>query len=186
MGLTTPRFYMLTGQFASMDILGTMQARYSCRSFSDKPVEQEKIDRIIEAARCAPSAVNRQPVHVWVVKSPSRIEDMKACTRYTFNSTCILMFGYSDDAWVRPFDNKRFGDVDATIAATQAMLEVTAQGLESTWVGYFDPAVVKERFPETKGYTITALFPIGYPAEDGTPSARHSERKGKEEFSTIL
>ncbi len=168
-----------------MDSLELMQSRYSCRSFTDRPVEQEKIDRIVEAARCAPSAVNRQPVHLWIVKG-ARMEDMKACTRYTFNAPCVLMFGYSDDAWVRPFDGKTFGDVDATIAATQAMIEVHAQGLESTWVGYFDPAAVKERFPETAGYTVTALFPIGYAAADGAPSPRHSERKPTGEFTTVL
>ncbi len=168
-----------------MDILELMRHRYSCRSFTDRPVEQEKIDSIVEAARCAPSAVNRQPVHVWVVRG-GRMEDVKACTKYTFNAPCMLMFGYSDDAWKRPFDGKTFGDVDATIAATQAMLEVSALGLESTWVGYFDPAAVKKRFPETEGYTVTALFPIGYPADDGTPSSRHSERKAREEFATYL
>ncbi len=169
-----------------MDFLELMQTRYSCRSFSDRPVEQEKIDSIVEAARCAPSAVNRQPVHVWVVRSPSRMEDMKACTKYIFNAPCMLMFGYSGDAWKRPFDGKTFGDVDATIAATQAMLEVHALGLESTWVGYFDPAAVRERFPETEGYTVTALFPIGYPADDGVPSSRHGERKPCGEFATTL
>ncbi len=168
-----------------MDTLELMKTRYSCRSFSDRPVEQEKLDRIVEAARCAPSAVNRQPVHLWIVRG-GRMEDMKACTRYTFNAPCMLVFGYSGDAWVRPFDGKEFGDVDATIAATQAMIEVHAQGRESTWVGYFDPAAVRERFPETEGYTVTALFPIGYPAEDGTPSARHGERKDAEEFATYL
>ena len=66
------------------------------------------------------------------------------------------------------------------------MLEITQLGLGSCWVGYFDPEAVKRLFPETEGYTVTALFPFGYPADDAEPSDRHFVRKPMEELSTML
>lgn len=170
-----------------MDFLELSQKRYSCRKFSDRPVEKEKIAKIIEAARNAPSAVNFQPIHVWIVSSPRRLDDIKECTKYHFDAPCVLIFGYKEEeAWTRKFDGKNFGDVDATISATQAMLEIENLGLGSTWVGFFDPAKAKEKFPEADGYVITALFPFGYPADDAEPAPQHNIRKTVEEFATEL
>ena len=170
-----------------MDFMELSQTRYSCRKFSNRPVEDEKIAKVVEAFRNAPSAVNRQPLHLWVVKSKKRLEDVKQCTRYHFDAPVVLIVGYKEsEAWVRSFDGKNHGDVDATIAGTQAMLEIQELGLGSTWVGYFDPAAVKERFPETKEFVVTALFPFGYPAEDAEPSPMHSKRKSTDDIVTYL
>ncbi len=86
----------------------------------------------------------------------------------------------------RKFDGKNFGDVDATIAATQAMLEIQNLGLGSCWVGYFDPEAARKNFPEAEGYVITSFFPFGYPADDAEPAAQHSSRKSIQELATFL
>ena len=69
----------------------------------------------------------------------------------------------------------------AAIVATQLMLAIQAEGLGTTWVGWFDPDAVRAAFPETQGYDLIALFPIGYPAADAQPSPRHFERRSEEE-----
>ena len=102
--------------------------RYSCRKLVAKPVEQEKLDAIIEAGILAPTAVNKQPFRIWVVKSPDAIKAIHDATPYTFGANVFLVVGAKrDEAWVRPADNANFADVDATIVATHMMLVVSFQ-----------------------------------------------------------
>ena len=159
--------------------------RYSCRAFRQMPVSEEHIRLILEAARLAPTAVNRQPVHVWVVRSPGRLEALKEATPYTFNAPIVFIVGCRpEDAWVRKYDGRNGAETDAAIVGTHLMMEVADLGLGCTWVGSFDPAKLIEVLPEMKGWTPVALFPTGHP--DAAPSPRHSERKTAEELSTII
>ena len=157
--------------------------RYSCRSFTEEPVAEEDIQRILEAARLAPTAVNRQPVHIWVVQDHGRLRKMKDATAYTYDAPVIFVVGCRpDEAWVRKYDGKNGAEVDAAIVGTHLMLEVTDLGLGSTWVGSFDPAKLKEVLPEIGEWVPVALFPVGHIL--GTPSPRHGERKALEELVT--
>lgn len=165
------------------DFLSLAHERYSCRSFSDKPVEDEKIDALLEAAIAAPSAVNKQPWHAWVIKDPQLVARIPECTKFSFGAKVFVLIGSNkDEAWNRRFDGMNFADVDASIAATHIMLEAHDLGLGTTWVGYFDAPAMKKLIPETEPYNLVALFPLGYPADDATPAARHSERKGVDEM----
>ena len=160
-----------------MDFLKLAKDRYSCRKFADKPVEDDKLNAIIQAAVAAPTAKNVQPVKLWVIKSPDALAKIKSCTPFKWMDNVpvvIAVGGTTDGAFVRPSDNRNFQDVDASIIATHIMLAVEAQGLGTTWVGFFDINKVHELFPEMKGYDLVALFPIGYKAQDAMPSDRHS------------
>ena len=170
-----------------MRFLQLAQERYSCRKFSDRPVEPDKLDRILEAARVAPTATNAQPYHIWVLQSPEALESIRACTSCHFNAQVLLLVGAkADGAWVREFDGRNFADVDASIVATQLMLAVQDEGLGTTWVGWFDAPKVKQLFPETESYDLVALFPIGHPAPDAAPAPRHSQRRPLGEMVTNL
>ena len=159
--------------------------RYSCRSFRSTPLTDFQINHILEAARLAPSAANKQPVHVWVVKSPEALEKLKGATDYTFGAPAVFMVGCRhEDASVRKYDGKNGAEVDAAIVGTHIMLEAAALGLGNVWVGSFDPAKIKADFPETEGYEVVCLFPVGVAA--GEPGPRHTERKTLEEFSSVL
>ena len=155
--------------------------RYSCREFKDTPLTDIQINHILEAARVAPSAANKQPVHVWVVKSPEALDKLRGATDYTFNAPVVFMVGASRDAaWVRKYDGKNLADVDAAIVGTHIMLAATDLGLGSTWVGWFDNVKLAELFPEMRGWDLVALFPIGYP--DADPAPKHTLRKPMEEL----
>lgn len=159
--------------------------RYSCRAFKDTPLTDTQIKSILEAARHAPSARNQQPVHVWVVKSPEALARLGKATDYLYGAPVVFMVGCKpDEAWVRKYDGKNGAEIDAAIAGTHIMLEATALGLGNVWVGSFDPARIKEDFPETAGYEIVCLFPVGLPAAD--TSANHDKRKTMKEFASIL
>ena len=170
-----------------MDFLKLAHERYSCRKFSNAPVEQEKIDKIIESGMIAPTAVNAQPFKIWVIESPQEVAKVAQATPFTFGTSIIFAVGAKNEgAYVRNFDGKNFAEIDASIVATQMMLEIHELGLGSTWVGHFDPAKLKELFPQMKGYEIVALFPVGYPADDAKPSDRHEASKPLEELVEVL
>lgn len=157
--------------------------RYSCRAFSDRPVEAEKIDALLEAAVVAPTAVDKQPWHAWVVEAPDAVARLAACTRFHFDARVIVVLGAApEEAWVRKYDGRNFADVDASIVGTHVMLAAHDLGLGTTWVGHFNAPAVKEAFPEMAPYDLVALFPLGYPAEDGGPASGHAVRKPVDEL----
>lgn len=160
------------------DFLQLAHERYSCRAFSDRPVEPEKIGKVLEAAVAAPTAVDRQPWHAWVIESSEALAKVRGLTRFHFDAPVVIALGAApDEAWVRKYDGRNFADVDASIVGTHVMLAVHDLGLGTTWVGHFDAPAMKEAFPEMADYDLVALFPIGYPAADAAPAARHLERK---------
>ena len=159
--------------------------RYSCRGFSSEPVIEADIQTVLEAARLAPTAVNRQPVHVWVLRSPQARARAAEATPYTFDAPVIFVVGCRpDEAWVRKYDGHNEAEIDAAIVGTHIMMQVADLGLGATWVGSFDPARLLAAFPEMTGYTPVALFPMGHPAKE--PSERHFQRKSPEVFSSEL
>lgn len=163
--------------------------RYSCRKFSDRPVGEETIKEILRAACLAPTAVNKQPFHLWVLSSEDALQKAGQTTRFTFGAKVIIVVGSkAGEAWVRRYDGKNFAEVDAAIVATHIMMQVADLGLATTWVGSFDAPKMRVLFPEMEGYELNALFPIGYAAEEpaGEPSAHHSQRKTPEELVTVL
>jgi nitroreductase len=168
-----------------MEFFELAKERYSCRKFSDKPIEDEKLNMILDAAVSAPTAKNIQPFKLWVIRSKDALGKIKSATPFKWMdnvNVIIAVGGKSEGAFVRPSDGRNFEDVDASIVATHIMLAIHDAGLGSTWVGLFDEPKVKELFPEMKDYDLVALFPIGYPADDAEPSERHSVRKEKSEL----
>lgn len=161
--------------------------RYSCRAFTDRPVEPEKVDALLAAAVAAPTAVDRQPWHVWVAQTPEAVARVAACTRFDFGARLILVVGAAPErAWVRKYDDRNFADVDASIVGTHIMLAAQDLGLGTTWVGHFDAPALKEAFPQMAPYDLVALFPLGYPAQDGGPAGKHFERRDVGELTDRL
>ena len=116
------------------DFLELARDRYSCRAFTDRPVEPEKVDALLAAAVAAPTAVDRQPWRAWVVESPEAVERLSACTRFSFGARVFVVVGaVADEAWVRKYDGRNFADVDASIVATHVMLAAHDLGLGTTW-----------------------------------------------------
>ena len=170
-----------------MEFNTVLQRRYSCRAFSPSPVEQEKVDRILEAGRIAPTAVNKQPVHVWAVSGPDALEAIKGVTRSNYGAPLILVVGCRPaDAWVRRYDGKNGAEVDASIVATYLMLAAENEGLATLWVGSFDPSLLKGILPGVEDYELVAMVNVGYPADGSAPSAMHGSRIPVEEFVTKI
>ena len=152
-----------------------VRARYSCRSYLDKPVEEEKLAYIKECVRMAPSAVNRQPWKFRVVRSEEARQNLQSCySRPWFNEAPLYVLAsvLHDEEWVRA-DGKPHGNIDVAIAVEHLCLAATEQGLATCWVCNFDASLCHELFqmPDTEEPAV--IIPIGYAATDGpTPRLR--------------
>lgn len=160
-----------------MDFLELAKERYSVRKFSDKKIETEKIDLILQAGRLAPTACNNQPQRILVLDNEISLNKLKDCTPYHFNAPLAILICYDNtESWKRKYDNQDSGEIDASIVTTQMMLEIANLGLGTTWVGHFNPELVKAVFELPENIIPVALLPIGYPSENCVPSPMHDKR----------
>lgn len=169
------------------EFLDLLNKRYSVRKFLDKQVEDEKIDKILEAARLAPTACNYQPLKIYVLKSKEALEKLQKCKYSHFGETlAFIICQDKDKCWKREFDNKLSGEVDASIVTTYMMLEITSLSLGSTWIMHFIPDALIEEFNIPSNLEPVSILVAGYTAEDAKPSPRHSQRKEISELIEYL
>ncbi len=167
-----------------MEFLELVQKRYSCREFSAKEVEKEKIEKVLETGRLAPTACNFQPQKILVVTDHEKREKLKECTRFTFDAPVILVVCYNkEESWKRKYDGQDEGIVDCSIVSTHMMLQIQELGMGSTWVGSFDPMKAREILKIPENLEIVNLLPFGYPAENNVPSQMHEKRKVMSEIA---
>ena len=175
-----------TPQKSHPSFLELASARFSVRYYDSKPVEQEKIDAILTAARVAPTAKNQQPYHIFVLKSEAAIKKVNELTRCAYSAPVVLLVCYDQaKAWQNPFDaNDNSGVMDSTIVGTHMMLEAFDQGLGSCWVKYFDPKAARAAFGIPENLTPSFMLDVGYPAPGVAPSPMHSAKRAVVEFVT--
>jgi nitroreductase len=171
-----------------MTFLELAKKRFSVRSFADKPVEAEKLDLILEAGHVAPTACNFQPQRIYVAQSAEAREKLASVCRFTFGAPVILVVCYDR---TRDWKNKLMpgyesGETDAAIVCTHMMLEAEELGLGACWVGYFDAAKVAQVLELPENVTVSALLPLGYPAEDAKPLPLHSQFRDAAEIVEYL
>ncbi len=167
-----------------MELLELLQKRYSVRKFSDRPVEQEKLDKIAAAAMAAPSAKDFQPVKVYVLKSEEAIARIRNVTRCAYNAPVVMMIAVDrNKEWHNDLEEGITSGVqDASIICDHMMLEATSLGLGSVWVAWFSPSKAHEAFELPENEQVIMLLPIGYAAEDAEPAPNHFKRISKEEM----
>lgn len=157
-----------------MNFLDIAKTRYSVRSYKDKRVEKEKLNKVLEAAHVAPTAANLQPVRLLVVQEKEGLDKIgKAANIYNAPLAIIVCSDHSI-AWKRPFDNKQTTDIDASIVTDHMMLEATELGLGTVWVCYFKPDIIKNEFELPDTLEPVNILVIGYSDEEPMPLNRHS------------
>ncbi|MCG6980080.1 MAG: nitroreductase family protein [Deltaproteobacteria bacterium] len=150
-----------------MDFLELARKRYSVRSYRADPVEREKLERILEAARLAPTAVNIQPFHLLVIPTTGReAELLRIYNKKWFVQPPVVICacGIPGKSWVRK-DGKNYNDVDVAIVMDHLILAATAEGLGTCWIGAFDLGAAKEVLNLAVGVEPIAFTPVGYPAD---------------------
>jgi nitroreductase len=162
----------------SNEMLSIIRMRQSDRSYSDKPVEKEKIDRIVEAARLAPSACNAQPWKFIVVTDPTIREQIaeaasaKALGMNTFVSQAqalIVIVREKPNLSSRigaSVKNKDYSLMDIGIASGFISLQACAEGLGSCIMGWFNEKLVRKILSIPTGKRIELIISLGYPSKE--------------------
>ena len=160
-----------------MNLLEITKARYSVRNYTNQKIEQDKIDRILEAAHAAPTAANLQPVRLFVISQPENLAKLNKAAN-TYNAPlAVLVCSDRTKAWTRPFDGKQTTDIDATILTDHMMLEATALGLGTVWICYFNPDTIKQEFNLPEGLEPINILAIGYSNETPANPNRHTTQR---------
>ena len=156
-----------------MDFFTLAKNRYSVRKFSERSVEPEKLEKVLEAARVAPTAHNYQPFRIYVLKSKDAIAKIRELTPCAFNAPIVLMVTICrDEQW----------QVDAGIIGTHLMLEAWEQGLGSCWVAHFPPVKTADAFGLSHNEMPVFLLPLGYAADGVKASSLHEKRRSVTEL----
>ena len=159
------------------DFLELARDRYSERRFSDRPIEDEKLARILEAGQYAPTAENKQPQRILVVRGEEALSRMDKCTRCRFGAPVVLVVAYDMTDAARNPDVLDYGVVDSAIVADHMSLEAAELGVHSCWVGLIDPSELRRQFDIPREYRVVCVMPLGYPSERSRPSRLHKRRK---------
>ena len=159
-----------------MDFEKLVAARYSARKFADKAVEKEKLMKILEVGRLAPTAKNLQSQRIIAITSPEGLERVYRAYHCFSAPVVLVVCGDKDAACDAPTTERNMAETDAAIVATHMMLETYELGLGCTYVCAFKTDILKRELDLPENITPYSLLPIGYPAEDCVPSERHSQR----------
>lgn len=139
--------------------------RYSVRAYKSIPVEDNKLDQILEAARLAPTASNRQPFQFIVIHTAGREEELRLIydrAWFVKAPLVICACGIANQAWIRQ-DGKNYCEVDVSIAMDHLVLAATDIGLGTCWIAAFDPQAAREVLKLPGNIEPIAFTPIGYP-----------------------
>ena len=156
-----------------MDFAELIQKRYSVRAFRPLPVEDQKLNTILEAARLAPTAANRQPFKVIVITPKGREEGLRRVYDADWFVTAPLILavvGTPAESWSRR-DGKNYNDVDAAIVMDHIVLQAADLGLGTCWIGAFDPQAARAVLGLPSDAEPVAFTPLGYAADN--PKAKH-------------
>lgn len=150
-----------------MEFEKLIQARYSVRAYKRDPIPDQVLVKVLEAARLAPTAANRQPFRILVVHTDGREEELKRIYGrdwFVQPPLVIVLCGLTDKCWVRA-DGKSFCDIDAAIVMDHLILAAADQGLGSCWIGAFDAQAARQILKLPDSVEPIAFTPLGYPTD---------------------
>ena len=159
---------------SDVDLFEVITARYSVRGYKPEPVPEATLGKVLEAARRAPTAANRQPFRVVVVHTEGREDELlRVYSRPWLVQAplVLLMVAVPGEAW-RRMDDKPYDEVDATIAMDHLVLAATALGLGTCWIAAFDPQAAREVFGLPDDVEPIALTPLGLPDKPSATTPR--------------
>lgn len=153
-----------------------LKERCSVRKYSSKPVREEDLFAILEAGRIAPTAANKQPQKIFVLKSEEALTKIRKVCRSAFDAPLVLLVCYQKDKSWKHADGYDSGEVDCAIVTTQMMLQAQALGIGSLWVRGFDAKDIIAAFDLEENLYPVCLLDLGYVAQDYQGSKYHEIR----------
>ncbi len=160
-----------------MNFQELIKTRYSVRAYKPDPVEEDKLARVLEAARLAPTAANRQAFRVIVLPTKGRETELRRVYGrdwFTQAPLVLAVCAVPAESWVRKADGWSAAEVDATIAMTHIVLAAAEEGLGTCWIAAFDPVAAREVLGLPANVIPSAFTPLGYPADSPAPKKRRT------------
>lgn len=161
-----------------MELLSLMKNRYSVRKYKSDDVEDEKLNMVLEASRLAPTAVNKQPFQLLVIKTKGKEKKLNRIYPagwFVEAPIVICACTLPEDGWTRR-DGKNYSEVDTTIAMDHLMLAATSLGLGTCWIGAFDLKAARGVLDIPENVLPLIFTPLGYPdMEPGVKSRKSIE-----------
>jgi nitroreductase len=151
-----------------MEFQELIEKRYSVRAYKPDSVGDETLAQVLEAARLAPTAANRQPFQLIVIHTAGREAELKRIYGrdwFVQPPLVICVCGVHAQGWVRRDDGKSYVDVDAAIVMDHLILAAADLGLGTCWIGAFNPDAAREVLGLPEGVEPIAFTPLGYPAD---------------------
>lgn len=168
-----------------MDFFELAKARYSCKKFADKPVEKDKLEKILEAGRLAPTAKNSQPQHIYVLSSKESLALVDQITPCRYGAPVVLAVAHDKNSvFEYPGGAYNSGAEDAAIVATHLVLGAKAIGVDTCWLNFFDPDKAKKLLELPENELLTILIDVGYADAAAKPLPNHDSRKPLSETVT--
>jgi nitroreductase len=160
-----------------MDAFEAIEKRRSIRNYKPTPVPEEKLEKILEAARLAPSARNRQPRHFIVVTDAEKRKALSGGMFAKFLKQSPVVIAACGDERAAP----KWHAIDVAIAVENMVLAATGEGLGTCWIGSFDENKVRDTLKIPKNLRVIVLLAVGYPSdrESLTSKVLHAVRKRK-------
>jgi len=159
-----------------MSFLELAKARYSCRKYSAKAVEPEKIETVLAAAAAAPTGCNNQPQRILLVDDPQVLAKIRECTPFQFGAPVTFVLCYDKNACWCNDKGEGIGPIDTTIVMTHIILQAAELGLGTCIVGYYDKDALIKALNIPSNLDPVLLLPMGYPADGTRPSQMHDKR----------
>lgn len=163
-----------------MEFYDLIAQRESIRDYDpDRKVAPDVLNRILEAGRLAPSAVNFQPWQFWVISTPEKLEKVKACYQQSWFQEApqvLIVVGDLNQAWVRKYDGYNSLETDLAIAMCHLILAAENEGVATCWIEAFQPNLLREALGLKENQRVFAMTPLGYPKE-GFTKKNNKQRK---------
>ncbi len=170
-----------------MEFKEVIKNRYSCKKYSDKPVEEGKLQAILEAGRLAPTAKNLQEQRVYVLKSEEALAKIDKVTPCRYGAPMVLVVAFDrTNVYTYPGEKRTSGVEDATIVATHMILAAADEGVDSCWLNRLDPDELAKELGLPENEEILMVMDLGYAAEGAGPLANHFSRKPLSETVSYL
>ena len=157
-----------------MNVSDAIRQRRSIRSYADRPVEQDKLERVLEAGRLAPSARNMQEWRFVVVRDAAvRARLAEAACGQAFVGQAPVVIAACAVACDHVMTcGQHCYPIDLAIAVDHMTLQAVEEGLGTCWIGAFHEDQVQEVLRVPAGVRVVALLPLGYPAATPAPTPR--------------
>ena len=157
-----------------MEFREVVKSRYSCKKYSDRQVEKEKLAAILEAGRLAPTAKNLQEQHVYVLQSEDALRKIDAVTPCRYGAPTVLVIAFDrNNVFTYPGDKRDSGIEDATIVATHMILAAADEGVDSCWINFLDPEKLAEILALPENEEVLMVMDLGYAQEGAGPLPNH-------------